>query len=934
MVDVTFGLEAPAARAIERVGLKLFNTTKIRRANKRVREEARTLVPGRVAQRFLIELDAPEVLGLEQYLTSPDFEEIALQFVLGHLLGDVQREELRVNIRKELRHGLRSSAHIRSERLLTAADVVFDALTTAYNEILGPLARGDLRNPELAAVAAHLTAAAAANSQLLRNLADLADIHDFARHLRAQVAAVHSQMRLPHLGVSRAVPYDQLYVEPHLRPSDDASVPTPRLPELALPGRRSVILGDPGAGKSTLAAKLANDVASDLIPGAESRVPFLLVLRNFAGSFRTGGQTLAQYLEQVAADPYNLTPPPQAVDYLLHNGRAVVILDGLDELVEPDLRRNVVNLLEAFVNLYPLVPVLVTARRIGYTDAPLDRRLFATGIITELNEDQVGAYAHHWFALDDSTPEPDRTRIAKAFLTESASIDELRSNPLLLALLCAMYSSEHYIPQNLPQVYEQCAIMLFNRWDKMRGIPVPLEFRGRLRGAIQYLAWHLFTAEESSKALPRHRIVRTLADYLVAKHFDEDDALATADQFVDFCTDRSWILTDIGESRYGFTHRTFLEYFAAEHLVRTHPTAAQLWRQLRPRLLEGQWDVVAQIALQLLDRNIDGGAEALLHLAVSELPQDLLARVRLHDFAARALSYLHPGHDVIIEIVAAALADVLGGDIRDRFYYWITRRGSENWRLRVHPLDTVMTYCSPGNSSAVRRILTKLLSDQIESGHELAMLAGYRPARLVDTATRIWRDVTEELQHRHAALFASWSEDAPYATIVSGEVRHIAARFGPRCLYLGYSIMHHQNSPIVERFLRWSTDTESTYTSLCATLIAAKRPWITDPRWWVEFDQADLRRAHTGTSFPIDQPPLTARSLLWLPYLETSAYRRFDLNWLDSSPLMAQLIDARIRGDWTPELLRSLRDDDLTEDVREFLLSWVRREFDLLPPRP
>jgi transcriptional regulator with XRE-family HTH domain len=487
---------------------------------------------------------------------------------------------------------------------------------------------------------------------------NIADFDEFASQLRSQVAALHGYMRLPHLGVSRSVPYDQLYVEPALRPEQE-HLEAPDLVTLALPGRRSVILSDPGAGKSTLAAKLAYDVAFDRLPGAEGRVPFLLVLRNFTGSFRTGDKGLVHYLEQVCRDPYNLEPPPKAVDYLLRNRRAVVLLDGLDELVEPELRRKFVQLVDGFISQYPLVPVVVTARRIGYADAPLDRRLFTVGVIAEWDDDQVREYVARWFALDESTPPTERTRMATSFPVESTAVTELRTNPLMLALLCATYFSEHYLPRNLAQIYERCAVLMFDRWDAMRGIVMPLQFHGRLRGAVQYLAWRLLDAEEPGKAHPRHRIVQLMIDFLVVKGFDDDEASEAAEQFVEFCTGRAWVLTDVGvtdsgEPLYDFTHRTFLEYFAAEHLVRTHPTVHQLWEALRPRVLSREWQAVIQIALQLLDRNVDGGVEDLLVLVLAEKPDDPHEGQWLRDFAVRTLGYVQPATDVISEVEAAA----------------------------------------------------------------------------------------------------------------------------------------------------------------------------------------------------------------------------------------------------------------------------------------
>ena len=206
-------------------------------------------------------------------------------------------------------------------------------------------------------------------------------------------------------------------------------------------GVRVLVLGDPGAGKSTLAAKFAHDIAVD---GA-GRVPFLLVLREFATSFDEGGRDLLHYLEKLCQAPYNVKPPRDGVEYLLRTGRAVAILDGLDELVQTELRRRVVSLVEGFAHLYPLVPILVTARKIGYEDAPLSTDLFVPCHIVEFSDEQVADYVNRWFELDEATSPVERERLARSFMEDSNQIPELRSNPLLLTLLCAMYSSDRSI---------------------------------------------------------------------------------------------------------------------------------------------------------------------------------------------------------------------------------------------------------------------------------------------------------------------------------------------------------------------------------------------------------------------------------------------------------------------------------------------------------
>ena len=60
-------------------------------------------------------------------------------------------------------------------------------------------------------------------------------------------------------------------------------------------------------------------------------MPFLVVLRELTEELRRPGRTLAELLRLAARDPYHVELSVDEVEYLLCNGRAVVLLDGLDE---------------------------------------------------------------------------------------------------------------------------------------------------------------------------------------------------------------------------------------------------------------------------------------------------------------------------------------------------------------------------------------------------------------------------------------------------------------------------------------------------------------------------------------------------------------------------------------------------------------------------
>jgi predicted NACHT family NTPase len=130
----------------------------------------------------------------------------------------------------------------------------------------------------------------------------------------------------------------------------------------------------------------------------------------------------------------------------------------------------------------------VTSREIGYEHAPLNHMLFNSAALADFRKEDVESYARRWFSLDDALRDDQQQEKASAFLRESESIKDLRSNPLMLALLCNLYRGRGYIPRNRPEVYDECATMLFETWDKHRGITTLLPFQEHLRPAMRHLA--------------------------------------------------------------------------------------------------------------------------------------------------------------------------------------------------------------------------------------------------------------------------------------------------------------------------------------------------------------------------------------------------------------------------------------------------------------
>jgi len=649
----------------------------------RRRKRIRALVhsKGRADQlQALADLSSEQTSLLVGFCESLELEKFATALSSAHLVEGSGRtaDKLLASIKGEFRESLCMWMGTEVDDL--AVKAVWDALSESVINSVAPVAgRGKLApaiEAELVGTVASMAAASVRNVELLRSLNTIEDIRIFESQLKSQIAALHGTMRLPHAGTTRQVPYDSLFVDPavtiaakekdHSRPEDSRV----QVPELILGSLRAVILGDPGGGKSTLSRKLMFDLADDRIEQLQGRVPFYVELRDYASSVRgTSRQTLIEYLEGVCKSPYNLSVPASAIEYMLLNNRAVVILDGLDELLDVSLRRDVVQAVEGFAHLYPNCPMLVTSRRVGYVDAALNEGMFTHASLSEFSFEQVQLYVNRWFALDESIESSRRHQLASAFIRDSHFVADLRVNPLMLSLMCGIYASENYIPRNRPDVYEKCALLLFESWDKQRGILPALSFDAHVQSALRALALHMYEAESSDspagddivgassrEGVGRREITLFLQRYLREKRFDNDeDAESAAVEFLEFCKGRAWVLTDVGAETYGFTHRTFLEYFAASQLVRLHPSAESLYSKLRNDIGMGMSDVVAQLALQLLGRAVEDGADDFLALVVNDASGVQPEYFNKVSFASRSLHFIVPRPQVLKDICNAVV---------------------------------------------------------------------------------------------------------------------------------------------------------------------------------------------------------------------------------------------------------------------------------------
>jgi predicted NACHT family NTPase len=377
---------------------------------------------------------------------------------------------------------------------------------------------------------------------------------------------------------------------------------------------RVVLLGDPGAGKSTFAQKISYDILkdSDKVSPGNCDIPIIVTLRDFQSDNLQKGISILDFIRKEIHSSFQIKASNSTFEYLFLNGYVLLIFDGLDELLDTSLRAKIVDEIESFCTLFPSIPVLVTSRKVGYNQAPLRADMFQIVELAPFEDKQIEEYVNKWFDLDPYLTCGEKERKIKSFLKESRIASDIRSNSLMLSLMCSIYRDENYIPTNRPEVYKKCSEMLFEKWDKNRGIsPSILIAKSRVRSLLSYLAYVIFTNETLQKGINENKLIDKAAEYLLETSYENEyDAEEAAKDFINFCKGRAWVLTDTGTTKWGeniyqFTHRTFLEYFTAEWIVRKYEE--NLCDVLLPRICKGEWDNVSQLAFQIRYEKSEGG---------------------------------------------------------------------------------------------------------------------------------------------------------------------------------------------------------------------------------------------------------------------------------------------------------------------------------------
>jgi NACHT domain len=531
---------------------------------------------------------------------------------------------------------------------------------------------------------------------------------------RAAFAARHRNIPLPDLDTRRLVPYEELYVEPIIATEDGDLI---NLDSLISHIDRAVILGDPGAGKSTMSTVIAMKYLEK-----GNFLPFHLTMReiNLAS---TGFSVTAEIQERLATQ-YQLDSFPDLVEGLLTAGEAVLIFDGLDELLDPTVRRQAASVIELAANRYPLAPIIVTCRRIGYSQSQLNPDIFEQVEIEKFDDLRVEGYVTKWFTASEGFARNATTLTAvdqltveeyvTDFMESSKSIREMTANPLLLSFICILYRGRRYIPRNRPQLFEQCIDLLLRAWDVTRGVSHEVA-DDSYELALAEVADVITSSPEFQNGIPANTLKDVFSRHLaVDSGYPPAKARRDASLMIEHCKGRAWIFCEAGlpnddEERYAFTHSSFLEYFHAWSLIRSIHDPKVLTERLYELLRAGRSQITVQTAVHLYNRNVKNGGSVCVRGLIEKIAQSSEAEADRNSLASL---------DVVLEASDAIPLNI------DTVFVLCRELIRQIIEATGRPGDDIQLLFSESyrHRSVVGMVLPKVLRSLIGYGNDVAQL--------------------------------------------------------------------------------------------------------------------------------------------------------------------------------------------------------------------
>jgi len=392
-----------------------------------------------------------------------------------------------------------------------------------------------------------------------------------------------------------SVAYVSLNVKPETASNSSVGYmsATDLLEKIDTGSRRLLIRGEAGSGKSTLLRWIAISAAATvadrnrlLIDQATNSlggnlyspvwitcIPFLIRLRDCQnGKIPTPSEFPIAVARALG------TPPEAWIRRILKQGRAIVLLDGIDEV--PNVNRTELKkAIQDIVEQYPDNFYIVSTRPPAVPSRWLTPLSFVEAIVEPMTDIDKVEFVRKWHdavsaelrrnGIVDATIDTKRDALIEK-IQGTPSLSRLASTPLLSAMICAVHRERNEdLPESLRGICEAICEMLLHRRERESSLKLedfPDGYKAltydQKRSITQDIAHYMVLNEESA-------ITRKRAEITVKAALKRiPSPLSTTDRgLLEGLIERSGVLREGKPGHVEFIHNTIKEYLAGDRFA-------------------------------------------------------------------------------------------------------------------------------------------------------------------------------------------------------------------------------------------------------------------------------------------------------------------------------------------------------------------------------
>ncbi|MDY7013459.1 MAG: NACHT domain-containing protein [Cyanobacteriota bacterium] len=342
-----------------------------------------------------------------------------------------------------------------------------------------------------------------------------------------------------------------------------------------------IVFGKPGSGKSSFLQYLA--IACCRGEFQVEHIPLLLELKALTPEELANPSWVRDWLRR-ELEPSSF----DQIEAILHQGRLLILLDGLDEVPE-SARRDLQYQIRTFSQRYFKNRFVLTSKT-QFSDYTFPT--FECVEMAEFSSQQVKEFAEIWFARA-SDLQPRAEVLARQFIrqlrrAENWRLNEVAVTPFVLGLACWIFGLHSSVPSYPCDFYEQALTLLWKRNDLLaKNIGDIAEIADRF-DLLSALA--IRSLERGKLLFERQEILTHFSEFLrklLPPTASSQQLGAVAHNFLQRLEQRDRLVVERGQSLYSFINIEVHQYFIGRAL--TAHLASQRFERGLSRFTAKSW---------------------------------------------------------------------------------------------------------------------------------------------------------------------------------------------------------------------------------------------------------------------------------------------------------------------------------------------------------